>query len=172
MGIAMILAFASVTREACAVIRRRIAINTRVAATPASLGIRLLAGLYDLLPLLGVWFLAGVLALAVTGGALDWHQVGHKLLVQGFELALGGGYFVISWLRGGQTLGMRAWHLRVVNADGGPLSPTQALLRVTVAFVSIAALGLGFVWALFDPRGRTWHDLAAATRVVRLAPKS
>ena len=139
-----------------------------ISATPASLRLRLAAAAYDLLPLLGLWFVAAVLALAVTGGALDTHTLAGKFLVQGFALALSAAYFVVSWSRGGQTIGMRAWKLRVVDASGERLRWTQALLRFVVALVSIAALGAGFWWALFDARRRAWHDMATRTRVLRL----
>jgi uncharacterized RDD family membrane protein YckC len=147
---------------------KRAAMNDRVTATPASLWLRLLAGIYDLLPLLGLWFLASVLALAITGGALDPHRLAHKLLVQGFVLVFSAAYFVISWTRGGQTLGMRAWRLRVVNRDGDGVRWPLALLRFGTALVSLTAAGIGLVWALFDAEKRAWHDIAAKTLVVRL----
>jgi uncharacterized RDD family membrane protein YckC len=136
--------------------------------TPASFTLRVLAALYDALPVLALWFFATLLALALTGGALDVHLLPHKLLVQALLLAVTGAYFVISWRRGGQTIGMRAWRLRVVRSDGKPLDTRQALVRFCVSVVSLAAVGLGFWWALFDAQGRTWHDLAAGTVMVRL----
>lgn len=139
-----------------------------ISATPANLRLRLAAAIYDLLPLIGLWFVAAVLALAVTGGALDAHTLAGKLLVQGFALALSAAYFVVSWTRGGQTIGMRAWKLRVVDANGAPLRWPQALLRFVVALVSLAALGAGFWWALFDPQRRAWQDIAARTIMVRI----
>ena len=139
-------------------------------ATSAPLWLRLFAGAYDLLPLLGLWYAAGVLALAITGGALDPHRLVHKLLVHALVLALSAAYFVVSWTRGGQTIGMRAWRLRVVRADGSALGPRRALLRFFVALISLAALGLGFWWALAEPKRRTWHDIAAGT-VVLSRPK-
>ena len=90
-------------------------------AIPAQLYLRAFAALYDLLPLLGIWFGAGLLALLVTGGALDPHQAAHKFIVQALVLMLTATYFILSWARGGQTIGMRAWRLRVVSADGSPL---------------------------------------------------
>jgi uncharacterized RDD family membrane protein YckC len=131
------------------------------------LWLRLIAGIYDLLPLLGLWFAAAVLALVVTGGALDAHRLAHKLLVQALVLTLSAAYFVVSWTRGGQTIGMRAWRLRVVRVDGSALSLWRALLRFFVALVSLAALGLGFWWTLADRQRRTWHDLAAGTAMQR-----
>jgi uncharacterized RDD family membrane protein YckC len=136
-------------------------------AMSAPLWLRLVAGAYDLLPLLGLWFAAGVLAFAVTGGALDPHRLAHKLLVQALVLGLSAAYFVVSWTRGGQTIGMRAWRLRVVRADGTTLSLWRALLRFFIALISFAALGIGFWWALVEHRRRTWHDIAAGTVVLR-----
>ena len=142
-----------------------------ISATPAPLRLRLAAAAYDLLPLIGLWFVAAVLALAVTGGALDTHTLAGKILVQGFALALSAAYFVVSWSRGGQTIGMRAWRLRVVDAKGNRVPWPRAILRFFVALVSLAALGAGFWWALADTQGRTWHDRAARTRVLGL-PKA
>lgn len=137
-------------------------------ALPANLALRLLAGLYDALPVLGLWFVATLLALALTGGALDVQRPVHKLIVQALLLGTTAAYFVISWRRGGQTIGMRAWRLRVVRGDGQALDTRQALVRFLVSIVSLAAAGLGFWWALFDAQNRTWHDLAAGTVMVRL----
>ena len=136
--------------------------------TPASPALRLLAALYDMLPVLGLWFVAAMLALAMTGGALDVRRLPHKMLVQALLFAFTAPYFVISWRRGGQTIGMRAWRLRVVRADGQPLDTRQSIVRFLVGLVSLAAAGLGFWWALFDAQSRTWHDLAAGTVMVRL----
>ena len=143
--------------------------NAPTPATPASLRLRLAAAAYDLLPLIGLWFVAAVLALVVTGGALDTHTLAGKVLVQGFALALSAAYFVVSWSRGGQTIGMRAWRLRVVAADGNRVSWSRAILRFFIALVSLAALGAGFWWALVDAQRRTWHDMAACTHMVRLS---
>ena len=145
--------------------------NESIATNIAPLRWRLAAAAYDLLPLIGLWFVAAVLALAVTGGALDTHTFAGKFIVQGFALALSAAYFVVSWTRGGQTIGMRAWKIRAVDASGAALRWPQASLRFVIALVSLAALGAGFWWALFDPQRRTWHDIAARTCVLRM-PKS
>ena len=138
---------------------------------PASLALRLLAALYDALPMLALWFVATLMALALTGGALDVQRLPHKVLEQALLLAVTGAYFVISWRRGGQTIGMRAWRLRIVRADGRPLDMRQTLVRFSVSVISLAAAGLGFWWALIDAQNRTWHDIAAGTVMVRLEKK-
>jgi len=75
-------------------------------------------------------------------------------------------------MRGGQTVGMKPWRLRIVGADGGPIGFRRALLRFAVALVSLAALGLGFLWCLIDRERRAWHDIAAGTLLVRLEKAS
>ncbi len=135
--------------------------------SPAPLGLRLLALLYDLLPLLGLWFVCGVLALAVSAGALDPHRLGHKIIVQVLVLVVTSGYFVISWSRGGQTIGMRAWKLRLVTDHGTRLPWPRALLRFFLATVSLLFLGAGFWWSLFDPERRTLHDKLLDCRMQR-----
>jgi len=76
-------------------------------------------------------------------------------------------YFVGFWSHGGQTPGMRAWKLRLVTAEGDQLPVTTALWRVLAGIVSIAPLGLGFLWMLVDSDGRAWHDRLSKTRMVR-----
>jgi len=137
-------------------------------AAPAHLALRVIAAIYDVLPLAALWFVATALALALTGGGLDVHRIADKLLVQALVLAGSAAYFVVSWTRGGATIGMRAWRLRVVGADGSAIGPKQALLRFAVALVSLGALGLGFLWCLIDGERRAWHDIAAGTVFVRL----
>jgi uncharacterized RDD family membrane protein YckC len=140
----------------------------RISATPASLGLRLLAAVYDLLPLLALWFVAALLALALTGGTLDVQHRADRLIVQGLVALFSAAYFIVSWHRGGQTIGMKPWRLRVVRSDGAAPDLAHALLRFAVALVSLGAAGLGFWWALFDAQGRTWHDIAAGTLMVRM----
>src|SRR5262249_28031130 len=106
-------------------------------------------------------------ALGLSGGTLEAHQELRKALTQGFVLAFTAAYFVISWTRGGQTIGMRAWRLRVMRTHGGALTWPRALLRFAVALISLAAFVAGFVWAWFEPQRRTWHDLAADTSVTK-----
>lgn len=75
-------------------------------------------------------------------------------------------YFVWCWLNGGQTLPMKTWKLRIINADGSPLRPMQAVLRYLIAWPSILLLGIGIFWAIFDKDQQFLHDRLAGTRVV------
>ena len=139
------------------------------AARPAHLGWRLFALVYDFFPMLALWFAASGLMLLARGG----RPVDPGSLLAWLALALlwavTGAYALLSWRRGGQTLGMRPWRLKVVAADGRPAGPRALALRYAVATLSLAAGGLGFVWCLFDREHRAWHDLASRTLLVRLS---
>jgi len=70
------------------------------------------------------------------------------------------------WTHGGQTLGMRAWKIRVVDEHGQHLDWQQAFFRFVSAIVSWLALGVGFWIAIFDPEKLTWHDRFSRTYLV------
>jgi uncharacterized RDD family membrane protein YckC len=145
------------------------------ASVPAALvGRRLLALLYDALPVLALWMLAAVpfvLAdVAISGDA--HHNIGAFSTAQWLLWAtcwlLTGAYAVLSWRRGGQTLGMRPWRLRVVAAGGGPAATRALCLRFLVGTASLLFGGLGFWWAWVDRERLAWHDRASHTRMVRV----
>jgi len=141
-----------------------------MSSTPASLWLRIAAGIYDLFPLVALWMLTAGLALLVAHGDVDLAHpsLGWLIGLRGALFAVTAAYFVVSWARGGQTIGMRAWRLRVVDEGGNKLGWPRAALRFVVACVSLLVLGVGFVWCLFDRRKRGWHDLAAGSVLVRL----
>ncbi len=138
---------------------------------PATLPARLAAIFYDLFVLVALWMLVAALVLLAFGGEVDVAKQPplYHFVLQATLLAVTAGYFVLSWQRGGQTIGMRAWRLRVIDAASGrsPAWP-RALLRFAVALPSLLLAGAGFLWCLVDPDRRAWHDLAANTRVVRM----
>ncbi len=137
---------------------------------PAPLWRRLAAASYDLLVLIAVWMLIAALVLAAFHGEVDVARQPplYHAVLQGALLCATALYFAVSWSRGGQTIGMRAWRVRVVGADGRSPPFTRALARFVVAIASTLALGLGFAWCLVDRRGRAWHDIASATSLVQL----
>jgi uncharacterized RDD family membrane protein YckC len=135
---------------------------------PPGLLRRLAAVLYDSLLLLALLMIATALFLPFTGGeaidprrdpALEWiYRAVLALLVVGF--------FGIFWTRGGQTLGMATWRLRVEHEDGRTLTWADTVRRLAAAALSWLALGLGWLWILVDPQRRAWHDRLSGTRVV------
>ncbi len=126
---------------------------------------RLGALVYDCMLLGGILFVATALILPFRGGEAfrpDQSFYGAYLLT---VIAF---FFVWFWTHGGQTLGMRAWKIRLCDESGGPLSWTQACLRFLIALFSLGFFGLGFFWAVFDKEKRCWHDRIARTRMIGL----
>ena len=135
-------------------------------------GERLLAYIVDVL-IAGalVWILiivAGVLVAGAVATNSPGAGIGGGLIAVLGILVVSLGYFPWFWARGGQTPGMRLFHLRVVrDRDGGPLSGGQAFLRLIGYWINRLVLYIGFVWIFVDKRKRGWHDLIAGTVVVK-----
>lgn len=136
---------------------------TAIDPTPAGFLRRTAALIYDLFLLAAILFAAAIPPVLIFHGALDGLA---RLGFQAYLLAVSGAFFTLFWTRGGQTLGMRAWRLRVEDAGGHPPRSARAWLRFGVALASFGCAALGFLWMLVDPKRRTWHDIASGTRVV------
>lgn len=128
---------------------------------------RLAAILYDTMLLAAVLLLASLLATPLLG---DQPSPVGLLLFRLYLLLILFAFFAWFWSHGGQTLGMRAWRIRLRNRNPGPVSLWQLMLRFIVAIASWGALGLGFLWSLFDRERLTWHDRYSMTELV-VTPK-
>lgn len=135
---------------------------------PAGLLRRLVAMFYDSLLLLSALLVTTVLAMIVTRGTLSYHNPWYRTLL----FLIWYSFYTWFWLHGGQTLGMRAWRLRVQSVDGGPVGIWQALLRFMAAIPSLALGGLGFFWMLVDPKKMTLYDRFSETVMVVLPKQS
>lgn len=136
--------------------------STTLATQSAGLLPRLGAALYDGLLLVALFFPAtAVLAPFMPGDHIPtgslWFQCYLLLIVLGFY-----GWF---WTHGGQTLGMRAWRLRVVDLKGGTIRWPRALLRFILGSLAwLTVIGL----LLCLRNGVALHDSLSGTRVLRL----
>lgn len=77
-------------------------------------------------------------------------------------------FFCLFWRKSGQTLGMRAWRMKVVDHNLSLISTRQCVLRCLLAPISFMLLGLGYFWRWFDPDKLTLHDRLSKTRVIVL----
>ena len=137
---------------------------------------RAAAILYDTFLTLSVMFLAGFLNLVVTisiyGSQELKTMIDHGYNLGGFLfysilLVTVYGFFGFFWTRSGQTLGMKAWRVKIVNEDGYRLiTPTQSIIRFIIAIPAFMLAGSGFFWALIDGKKRTWQDIASSSRVI------
>ena len=144
---------------------------------------------YDAVLLVGLAFIVSYAVLA----SLQWTypmSAAQRLGLQAVLFVVMGAYLVICWTRTGQTLGMKAWRLKVVDSNERPPLTTRAVARYVLAWhlwvpgLSLAALVqpattsllvaliAGFVLlmlpALFDRQRRLMHDRWTGTRIVRV----
>lgn len=128
----------------------------------------MLAISYDLILLIAILLIATALAFIVNHGkAIDSEHPLH-LLFAFYLLAIVFIYFGWFWTHGGQTLGMKTWKLELRCENGKTMSWSQALIRFVVAMVSWAALGIGYLWSIFHPQKRTWHDICSGGSIIDL----
>jgi uncharacterized RDD family membrane protein YckC len=149
------------------------AAGSTAAPVPARLLRRLAAMVYDGLLALALLMIVTACFLPATGGeAVTWDRF--PRLAVAYWAALVATlvvYFGVPWTRGGQTLGMASWHLRVQRDDGLLLTWRDVVVRLGASVLSWLPAGLGWWWALFDREHRTWHDSLSHSRVV-LLPKA
>ena len=138
-------------------------------STAPSLPRRLTAILYDALLVLAMVAVVNATALGVlvklTSGE---QQVLAPHLVQLLTLFSIIGFFMVFWLKSGQTLGMQAWRIQLQTTKGARPRVHQCLLRCCIAVPALFFGGLGYWWSAFDPLGRRWHDWSSGTRIVVL----
>ena len=155
----------------------------------AGLRIRLAAMVYDALLLIGLAFIVSYAMLA----SLQWSypmSAPQRVGLQAVLFVAMGAYLVICWTRTGQTLGMKAWRLKVVDSNGRPPRTMRAIARYVLAWhlwipglalaalvrptttSLLVALVAGFALltlpALFDRQRRLMHDRWTGTRIVRV----
>jgi uncharacterized RDD family membrane protein YckC len=117
--------------------------------------------LYEALLLFAVAFLATWLFQFAAGTIRieGWRM--HLLRL--FLLTVFAAYFLWCWLRGGQTLAMKTWRIRLVARDGhARISPRAALLRFTYALFLVPML-IGIFWAYVDRDRQFLHDRLAGS---------
>ena len=145
---------------------------------------RLACWLYEGMLLFAVVFVSGYLfsSLSQTRHALD-----NRHAHQAFVFVVLGIYFTWLWAKG-QTLAMKTWRIKVVDARGLPLTQSHAFVRylwswlwfvpsllsawlfgLTGAETGVLVVGWVLVWALFSrfhPQRQYLHDVLAGTRLV------
>jgi uncharacterized RDD family membrane protein YckC len=146
---------------------------------------RIAAMVYEGVLLFGIVFIAGYLFSTLTQQRNGLTHHNELMVWIGFVLAV---YFVWCWTHGGQTLPMKTWRMKVVDAQGQPVTTGRAIVRYGLAWMWFLpplalhpVLGLGIPLTLFafavwvvlwaaavwlDPARQFLHDRFAGTRVV------
>lgn len=147
---------------------------------------RLAAFVYEGVLLFGVWMAVTGIYSVATGMR---HALQGRVGLMALLVAAMGLYFIWFWSHGGQTVAMKAWHVRLVDVHAGPVRPLRALARYLLAWLwflpallaaqlsglksggSAAGIVLAGIvaYALLSrlhPQRQFWHDVVCGTRLV------
>jgi len=139
---------------------------------------------YDVLLAIAVYMTAGAVSFLIFGmlvkyGVLSMQGYDHlidlqqnsiiySVLIYGWNFGWVAFFFVWFWSKSGQTLGMRAWRLRVQNQDGTLISKKTAIKRLLPTL-----LGLGNLRVLLDRKSKlSLQDKLTDTEVVTLSKEA
>lgn len=125
---------------------------------------RLISLVYEVLVILALALFLFLLPATLFSG------IAHRMLGPGllwfYLFVLLGIYFVWCWAKAGQTLAMKTWRLRVVDAETSrPLRLLQAVVRYGMGWLCWPT-GLALLWSFLDPDGQFLHDRIAGTRIL------
>jgi uncharacterized RDD family membrane protein YckC len=143
--------------------------DNAIAPAPAPFLVRIAAMIYESLLVTAVVFVASFIIIPVVG---EMHAPWQRHLFQIYIVGVLFAYFSAFWLRGGQTLAMKTWRIRLINPDGAPLTFKQAALRFFLALFGLLLAGVGIWWALLDRDQQFLHDRIVGTRLVRVPRKA
>ena len=157
-----------------------------------SLKRRMASFVYEGLLLFGIGLIPGAIGalfVALTG---HQHPLQSDTALRVITLAIYAVYFTWFWSVRGQTLPMQTWHIKVVTAQGAPLSQARALLRFIAAcawfapaaliaslnhwtrWQGLGAIAVGVVayalLALLHPQRQFWHDALSGTQLIDVRP--
>jgi uncharacterized RDD family membrane protein YckC len=130
---------------------------------PASLFRRLASIVYDIFILFALLLFSTSIALLLNQG----HSLGkNNLLFTLYLISMIGFFYCWFWTHGGQTLGMQAWKIKVVDQNLHPITWRMAIKRFIFAVPSVSFFGLGYITSFFNHNKLSVHDWASKTRVV------
>ena len=141
---------------------------------------RLSSWIYDFLISIAVYMAAGAISfllitMCLYFGLFDMAGYEHVsdrisntwwliLINESWKLAWVSYFFVFFWAKSGQTLGMKAWRLRVQNQDGTLITRTVGVKRLLPTL-----FGLGNLLVIFDRKNKlSLQDRLTNTEVVVL----
>ena len=147
---------------------------------------RMACFIYEGVLLFGVLMIAGYLFSSLTQ---QRHALQGRHGLQAFLFVVLGIYFVWFWSRGGQTVAMKAWNVRLVDRAGMQVSQARALCRYILSWLwfapaltaiwladlhspstSFAILGVGVLaYAMLSrlhASRQFWHDVVCGTSLI------
>jgi Mce-associated membrane protein len=129
---------------------------------------RAAALLVDVLPGAAVVVTMAFAALTVPLGGVWWWSC---VALGGLGVLLTGANRWLLPAGTGWSLGRAALGIAVVRRDKTPAGPLRLLLRDLAHVVDTLSVFVGWVWPLWDQRGRTFADMLVRTEVQRSKPR-
>jgi len=120
---------------------------------------RIAAFLYDCLLLIAIFFIIATIGIALNNGQAVQHPLFYLALLLVAFL-----FFDWFWRHGGQTLGMRAWRLKIISVDNEHMTFKQSANRFFLGFL---LFGFTYAGAFFSPTQQTLHDKLSRTNIIR-----
>jgi len=120
---------------------------------------RIAAFLYDILLLTAIFFVVTAIVVVIFNSGEHTHHPLYFVLLYAIGLL----FFTWCWRRGGQTLGMQAWRIMLVNDKLGPITKTQCLKRYLAGTFCFIFTYLG---SIFGRKKLAWHDQFSNTKII------
>ncbi len=77
-------------------------------------------------------------------------------------------YFFMSWQRLGQTLGMRAWKIKIMDSSFSLPTRKMCAIRFITSIPSIGMFAIGIIWSYLPGKENTLHDDLSKTYIYEL----
>lgn len=123
---------------------------------------RLLAMAYDSILVATVMFIGcGIILFFNKGQAISQGTIWFQIYLIGIWML----FCTWFWVNGGQTIGLRAWKLKIVDYDNKTITWTQAVLRFLIPIITV---GISFAWCFIDKDSQALHDRLAKTKIIRV----
>ena len=119
---------------------------------------------YDLILVIALFFFATAILLPFNQG----EAIQSTFLFPLYLLCISFIFYGWFWTHGGQTLGLRAWKLRLISDEQTDISWKQAFIRYLTACCSSLVFGLGFFWRIWQKDCKTWHDLSSKSYIIHI----
>ena len=121
---------------------------------------RLAATIYDFFLLLGVWFGCGSIALWLNNGEILDPVIGAFIV-----LVSAWGFYSFFWIKGGRTLGMAAWSIKIRSSSRNNINLVQTTKRFIVNIVIVLTLGLPLLQIYFSKDKKALNDKLSGTEL-------
>lgn len=106
---------------------------------------RILAFIYDLFLIIPLMMLTTVIWLPLNNGiAIEPGNPLHPLMIFTSVILTPTLFYTYFWYKGGQTLGMRSWKLKIISITGHSLSKKQSTARSVLLISSLTLIYIGF----------------------------